>query len=170
MFRAGGRSFPDYFEHDEQLCESYAAYPDFEEYPEYTGEERPFATVGQESCFHASHAQRETSARRLRRLRMVLPGTNALRLHRSVHVRRAAARKWNRKGEKRMKAKRLLSVLLCAVFISALLPTVNVHAEEYTYTYEYNGLTIASNTLAPEYSVSIEERFILDRSPAATTI
>jgi len=69
-----------------------------------------------------------------------------------------------------MKAKRLLSVLLCAVFISALLSTVNVHAEEYTYTYEYNGLTIASNTLAPEYSVSIEERFILDRSPAATTI
>ena len=52
VFRAGGRSFPVYLEYDEQLDESYPAYPDFEEHPEYTGEGRPFATAEQESCLH----------------------------------------------------------------------------------------------------------------------
>jgi len=52
VYRAGGREFPVYLEYDEQLDESYPAYPDFEECPEYTGEGRPFATAGQESCPH----------------------------------------------------------------------------------------------------------------------
>lgn len=52
VFRAGGRSFPVYLEYDEQLDESYPAYPDFEERPEYTGEGRPFATAEQEGCPH----------------------------------------------------------------------------------------------------------------------
>ncbi len=52
VYRAGGREFPVYLEYDEQLDESYPAYPDFEEHPEYTGEGRPFATAEQESCPH----------------------------------------------------------------------------------------------------------------------
>lgn len=48
--RAGGRSFHIYLEYDEQLQESYPAYPDFEKQPEYTDEGRPFATAQQESC------------------------------------------------------------------------------------------------------------------------
>ncbi len=52
VFRAGGRSFPVYLEYDEQLGESYPAYPDFEERPEYTDEGRPFVTAEQESCSH----------------------------------------------------------------------------------------------------------------------
>ena len=52
VYRAGGREFPVYLEYDEQLDESYPAYPDFEERPEYTGEGRPFATAEQESCPH----------------------------------------------------------------------------------------------------------------------
>jgi hypothetical protein len=50
--RAGGRKFPIYLEYDEQLQESYPAYPDFEGHPEYTEENRPFATAEQESCPH----------------------------------------------------------------------------------------------------------------------
>ncbi|AEE96795.1 hypothetical protein [Mahella australiensis] len=50
VWRVGGRSFPIYLEYDEQLKESYPAYPDFEEHPEYTDEGRPFATAEQESC------------------------------------------------------------------------------------------------------------------------
>ncbi len=50
VYRAGGRKFPVYLEYDEQLGESYPAYPDFEEHPEYTDEGRPFATAEQESC------------------------------------------------------------------------------------------------------------------------
>jgi hypothetical protein len=50
IYRAGGRSFPVYLEYDEQLQESYPAYPDFEGQPEYTDEGRPFATAEQESC------------------------------------------------------------------------------------------------------------------------
>ena len=50
--RAGGRSFPVYLEFDEQLQESYPAYPDFEARPEYTGDGRPFKTAEQESCPH----------------------------------------------------------------------------------------------------------------------
>ena len=50
IFHVGGREFPIYLEYDEQLRESYPAYPDFEEHPEYTSEGRPFATAGQESC------------------------------------------------------------------------------------------------------------------------
>jgi hypothetical protein len=52
VFRAGGRNFPVYLEHDERLGESYPAYPDFQERPEYTEEGRPFATAEQESCPH----------------------------------------------------------------------------------------------------------------------
>jgi len=52
VFRVGGHSFPVYFEYDEQLKESYPAYPDFEERPEYTNEGWPFATAEQESCTH----------------------------------------------------------------------------------------------------------------------
>lgn len=52
VFRAGGRSFPVYLEYDEQLKESYPAYPDFEKHPEYTADGRPFATAEQESCPH----------------------------------------------------------------------------------------------------------------------
>lgn len=52
IFRAGGRSFPVYLKYDRQLDESYPAYPDFEERPEYTWEGRPFATAEQESCPH----------------------------------------------------------------------------------------------------------------------
>ena len=52
VFHAGGREFPVYLEYDEQMEESYPAYPDFEEHPEYTGEGRPFATAEQESCPH----------------------------------------------------------------------------------------------------------------------
>ena len=50
VFRAGGRDFPVYLEYDEQMAESYPAYPDFEEHPEYTNEGRPFKTAEQESC------------------------------------------------------------------------------------------------------------------------
>lgn len=53
VYRAGGREFPVYLEYDEQLGESYPAYPDFEERPEYTDEGRPFATAEQESCLYA---------------------------------------------------------------------------------------------------------------------
>jgi len=53
VFRAGGRSFSVYLERDEQTGESYPAYPDFEERPEYTDEGRPFALAAQESCPHA---------------------------------------------------------------------------------------------------------------------
>jgi hypothetical protein len=52
VFRTGGRSFHVYLEYDEQLKESYPAYPDFEKRPEYTDEGRPFATAEQESCHH----------------------------------------------------------------------------------------------------------------------
>ena len=49
---AGGREFRIYLEYDEELNESYPAYPDFEERPEYTDAGRPFATAEQESCPH----------------------------------------------------------------------------------------------------------------------
>jgi hypothetical protein len=92
VYRAGGREFPVYLEYDEQLDESYPAYPDFEERPEYTGEGRPFATAEQESCPHCKpNTFRGNPCPRLRRLRLVLPGGDALRPHRRLHVRRAAA-------------------------------------------------------------------------------
>ena len=53
VLRAGGCSFPVYLEYDEQLNESYPAYPDFEEHPAYTKEGRPFAISAQESCPYA---------------------------------------------------------------------------------------------------------------------
>ena len=49
-YRVGGKSFCIYLEYDEQLQESYLAYPNFQENPEYTHENRPFATAEQESC------------------------------------------------------------------------------------------------------------------------
>ena len=54
VFRIGGYSFPVYLEYDEQLDESYPAYPNFEECPEYTDDGRPFATAEQESCVHCT--------------------------------------------------------------------------------------------------------------------
>lgn len=53
IYRVGEWSFPVYLEYDEQLGESFLAYPDFEECPEYTGEGRPFVTAVQESCPYA---------------------------------------------------------------------------------------------------------------------
>jgi hypothetical protein len=53
IYRVGEWSFPVYLEYDEQLGESFLAYPDFEECPEYTGEGRPFVTPVQESCPYA---------------------------------------------------------------------------------------------------------------------
>lgn len=50
--RVGGRVFSIYLEYDERLKESYPAYPDFTEHPEYTDDGRPFATAEQESCAH----------------------------------------------------------------------------------------------------------------------
>lgn len=50
LCHVGGRTFTIYLEYDEQLKESYPAYPDFTEYPEYTDEGRPFSTAEQESC------------------------------------------------------------------------------------------------------------------------
>ncbi|NLN47360.1 MAG: hypothetical protein GX153_12480 [Clostridiaceae bacterium] len=47
---AGGRQFQIYLEYDEQLKESYPAYPDFDAHPEYTKDGQPFATAEQESC------------------------------------------------------------------------------------------------------------------------
>ncbi len=61
VFHAGGRDFPVYLEYDGQLDESYPAYPDFEEHPEYTGEGRPFATAEQESCPHCKPNTSEKS-------------------------------------------------------------------------------------------------------------
>lgn len=52
VFRVGGRTFDVFLEYDEQLKESYPAYPDFKKKPEYAGEGRPFATAEQESCAH----------------------------------------------------------------------------------------------------------------------
>jgi hypothetical protein len=63
IYLVGGRSFTVYLEYDEQMKESYPAYPDFEERPEYTGEGRPFATSAQESCSYyrlSAPAQRPT--------------------------------------------------------------------------------------------------------------
>ena len=51
VFKVGGRSFHVYAEYDE-LGETYLAYPDFEETPEYTDDGRPFATASQESCLY----------------------------------------------------------------------------------------------------------------------
>lgn len=53
IYRVGDRSFPVYLEYDEQMGESYPAYPNFEECPEYTQEGRPFAMAVQESCPYA---------------------------------------------------------------------------------------------------------------------
>ena len=49
-YRVGGKSFFIYLKYDEQLEENYPAYPDFQKNPEYTNENRPFATAEQESC------------------------------------------------------------------------------------------------------------------------
>ena len=51
-YAVGGREFRIYQEYDEELKESYLAYPNFEEHPEYTDAGRPFATAEQESCSH----------------------------------------------------------------------------------------------------------------------
>lgn len=50
IYQVGDRSFPIYFEYDEQMGERYPAYPDFEEHPEYTREGHPFVTAVQERC------------------------------------------------------------------------------------------------------------------------
>ena len=93
-YRVGGRSFPVYLEYDEQMEESYPAYPDFEQRPEYTDEGRPFATAGQESCPHCKPQRPgEAFAGRLWRLWLVFKGTNALRSNRYMHERCAAKKK-----------------------------------------------------------------------------
>lgn len=56
VLRLGGRTFSIYLEFDEEHQESYPAYPDFEEHPEYTDDGRPFATAGQESCSYSKPA------------------------------------------------------------------------------------------------------------------
>ena len=48
--RAGGRNIPIYMKYDEVRQETYPAYPDFQEHPEYTDDGRPFATAEQDSC------------------------------------------------------------------------------------------------------------------------
>lgn len=48
--RAGGRNIPIYLKYDEVRQETYPAYPDFQEHPEYTDDGRPFATAEQDSC------------------------------------------------------------------------------------------------------------------------
>ena len=53
VYWVGGRRFPVYLEYYEQMGESYPAYPDFVEHPEYTEGGRPFAKSAQESCPHA---------------------------------------------------------------------------------------------------------------------
>ena len=53
VYQVGDRSFPVYLEYDEQMGGNYPIFPDFEEYPEYTAEGRPFATAVQESCSYA---------------------------------------------------------------------------------------------------------------------
>ena len=52
IYRVGGREFHVCLEYDEQHDESYPAYPNFEEHPEYTIEGRPFVTAEQDSCSH----------------------------------------------------------------------------------------------------------------------
>ena len=89
VYWVGGRRFPVYLEYYEQMEESYPAYPDFMEHPEYTDEGRPFAKSAQEAA-PCSSADKPLPA--LRKLRLVLPGANALRPHRRLHVRRAMAR------------------------------------------------------------------------------
>ena len=87
VFRVGGRSFPVYLEYDEQLKESYPAYPNFEERPEYTDDGRPFATAEQESCPYAKpNVSGKSPPGGLRRLRLVLPGADTLRPHRHLQV------------------------------------------------------------------------------------
>lgn len=51
-YRVRGKCFCIYMEHDEQLDENYPVYPDFETYPQYTDDGRPFATAVQESCLN----------------------------------------------------------------------------------------------------------------------
>lgn len=53
IYRVGDRSFPIYFEYDEQMGESYPAYPDFEIYPQYTSRGQPFVTSEQTICKYA---------------------------------------------------------------------------------------------------------------------
>lgn len=52
VFQVAGRTFAVFLEYDEQLRESYPAYPNFKERPEYSREGRPFATAEQECCLH----------------------------------------------------------------------------------------------------------------------
>lgn len=58
----GGHSFLVYREYDEQMGESYPAYPDFEASPQYTEEGRPFATAEQESCPYAQSKKPEENS------------------------------------------------------------------------------------------------------------
>lgn len=53
IYRVGGRSFHVYLDYDEQLGESFPAYPDFEKSPQYTSQGKPFATAEQDACPYA---------------------------------------------------------------------------------------------------------------------
>ena len=57
--RVGDREFRIDKEYDEEVKESYPVYPDFAEYPEYTGDGRPFATAEHEGCPHYKLAASE---------------------------------------------------------------------------------------------------------------
>jgi len=50
--RVGGREFQIYQEYDDEVKESYPAYPDFAECPEYTDDGFSFATAEHEGCPH----------------------------------------------------------------------------------------------------------------------
>lgn len=83
VYLAGDRRFPVCLEYDEQADESYPAYPDFEERPEYTGK----GSVGTgELPSLQVQGSGAAAPRRARRLRLVSPGTDALRPHRRLHV------------------------------------------------------------------------------------
>lgn len=51
-YRVDGQDFLVYLDYDEQLGESFPAYPDFEVYPQYTSRGQPFVTAEQTICPH----------------------------------------------------------------------------------------------------------------------
>lgn len=52
VFRAGGRMFEIFCEYDGETGESCPIFPDFEQSPEYTADERPFTTADRDDCPH----------------------------------------------------------------------------------------------------------------------
>jgi len=60
--RVGGREFWIFREYDDLVENDVFIYPDFEEYPEFTDEGRPFVTAAQECCRHSKSADTEDSS------------------------------------------------------------------------------------------------------------